>query len=350
MAKYLVLLLVLLLSSCSKNSDDAQALLFEEQMFVLGTIVNITIYGESDDKSQKVFHDLLTDFKYMQAAWNPWKKGSLSRVNKLLEASEQPFVIGPAVKRLIEQSSVLSRKSEGMFNPAIGGLIKIWGFHQDEVPQGPPPPKALISTWLAQKDSMEDLELNGLILKTSNRNIKLDFGAFAKGYGVDRAIEHLKSQGVDNAIVNAGGDLRAIGNKDGKPWVIGIRHPRGDSVIASLKISGDESVFTSGDYERYYEYDGERYHHILDPRTGYPANEFTSVTVVHQSAAVADAAATALFVAGPQAWERIANKMGVDQVMLIDKSGKLIMTPKMERRIELIATDHSMVVVSDKIK
>jgi len=340
---------VCLLTACSNNTEESRGPLFEEQMFVLGTIVNITIYGESEEKSQKVFHDLLTDFKYMQAAWNPWKKGSLARVNKLL-AEDEPFAVGPAVKKLIEQSSVLSEKSEGLFNPAIGGLVKLWRFHQDEMPQGPPPKKEEIDRWLLQKDSMNNLRLDDLMLSTTNKNLKLDFGAFAKGYGVDRAIEYLKSEGVENAIINAGGDLRAIGSKGNKPWVIGIRHPRGDGVIASLKIKGDESVFTSGDYERYYEYQGVRYHHILDPRTGYPASELTSVTVVHKSAAIADAAATALFIAGPSAWERIANKLDVDQAMLIDKAGTVYLTPKMDQRIEFLDRDQLTIVRSSKFE
>ena len=350
MIRYLVFIIaaVCLLTACSNNNEESRGPLFEEQMFVLGTIVNITIYGESEEKSQQVFHDLLTDFKYMQAAWNPWKKGSLARVNKLLAESDGSFAVGPAVKKLIEQSSILSEKSEGLFNPAIGGLVKLWEFHADEMPQGPPPEKEKIQKWLLQKDSMNNLRLDDLMLSTTNKNLKLDFGAFAKGYGVDRAIEHLKSQGVKNAIINAGGDLRAIGSKGNKPWVIGIRHPRGDGVIASLKIKGDESVFTSGDYERFYDYQGRRYHHILDPRTGYPASELTSVTVMHKSAAIADAAATALFIAGPGAWERIANKLGVDEVMLIDKAGTVYLTPKMEQRIEFLDREQLTIIRSSK--
>ena len=340
---------VFLLNSCSKNADAPNGPLFEEQMFVLGTIVNVTIYGESETKFQKVFHDLLTDFKYMQAAWNPWKRGSLARANRLLEKQE-PFVIDPGVKKLIEESALLSKQSDGLFNPAIGALVKLWEFHDDEPPQGPPPGQQAIAQWLAQKHSMNDLQLHELKLSSSNRHLKLDFGAFAKGYGVDRAIEHLRNQGVNNAIVNAGGDLRAIGNKGGVPWSIGIRDPRGENVIASLKIDGDESVFTSGDYERYYEYQGVRYHHILDPRTGYPAAEFSSVTVVHNSAAVADAAATALFIAGPKAWERIAKQMDIDQVMLIDTNGVIYLTEKMERRIQLLGKQPLSIVRSDKFK
>lgn len=112
-----------------------------------------------------------------------------------------------------------------------------------------------------------------------------------------------------------------------------MRHPRAGGVLASLEIHGDESVFTSGDYERFYEYQGRRYHHIIDPRTGYPARDFVSVTVIHGSAAVADAASTALFVAGKRDWRRIAARMGVEQVMLVDDQGEIILTPAMAERV-----------------
>ena len=138
---------------------------------------------------------------------------------------------------------------------------------------------------------------------------------------------------VENAIINAGGDLRVIGQHGNRPWRIGIRHPRESRILASIEVSGDTSVFTSGDYERFFEVDGQRYHHIIDPRTGYPASSTTSVTIIHSNAATADAAATALFVAGPDQWPSTARNMGIRYVMLIDKQGTIHMNPAMQSRI-----------------
>lgn len=336
MKKIVFLVVLLFLFSCTKKEDQGQV--FEETMMVMGTIVSVSIYGESEKRAQKLFHDLLTDFKYIQSAWNPWKAGSLGRINSLLKYQE-PFSIGPALKDMILQATELSNQSEMYFNPAIGQLIKLWGFHKDELPKGPPPTQAQIQAILDQHSTMNDLSISGLNLKTTNPKLILDFGAFAKGYAVDRAIEYLKSMGVENAIVNAGGDLRAIGRKGSKPWVIGIRDPRAQAVIAGVVMQGDESVFTSGDYERFYEYEGKRYHHILNPKTGYPADKVRSITVIHSSAAIADAAATALFVAGPDNWERIAKKMGVDKVMLIDQQGIIHLSPMMKPRLKFEHTD-----------
>ena len=333
---------LLFLTSCTQEEKTH---VFEETMFVMGTVVTVTIYGEDEKRAQKLFHDLLKDFKYMNVAWHPRKKGSLGRINSLLPM-QAPFSIGPVLRTIIEQSTDLSNKSEGYFNPAIGKLINLWQFDQDELPTGPPPSKAQIQAILDKQASMDDLKISGLDLASENPDVILNFGAFAKGFGVDRAIEYLKSEGVKNAIINAGGDLRAIGTKGGKPWSIGIRDPRAQSVIAGVETQEDESVFTSGDYERYYEYEGKRYHHILNPKTGYPADETQSVTVLHSSAAIADAAATALFVAGPKNWERIAKKLGVNKVMLIDKQGQIHLTPAMQERLKFEQADKLTIQVS----
>ena len=149
---------------------------------------------------------------------------------------------------------------------------------------------------------MSDLHIDGIHLSSTNPTVQLDFGAFGKGYGIDLAIEKLRKMGIENAIVNAGGDLRAIGSRSGTPWRIAIRRPSGAGVLGVIKTDSDESIFTSGDYERNFVWQGVRYHHIIDPRTGYPAKGVSSVTVIHTDATTADAAATALFVAGMKDW------------------------------------------------
>ena len=161
----------------------------------------------------------------------------------------------------------------------------------------------------------------------------LDLGGFAKGVAVQRAVDLLLAQGIEHAIVNAGGDLRAVGRHGDRPWRVGVRDTRGPGVLALIEIAGDESVFTSGDYERYFMHEGRRYHHILDPRTGYPARGLASVTVIHPDAGLADAAATALFVAGPGEWPGVASALGTDMVMVVTDDGGIEMSPAMEPRI-----------------
>jgi len=256
----------------------------------------------------------MEDFQYMHGAWHPWEPGPLARVNALLPLWGR-FTYPPSLRPVLLRARELSRASGGR-------------------PPGPPPEAEAIARWLAARPRLDDVVIDGLEMVSTNPAVVLDFGGFAKGYGVDRVIEHLRELGVRDAIVNAGGDLRAIGDKGGRPWQVGIRDPRAPGVLARLAVSGDESVFTSGDYERFFEYQGRRYHHILDPRTGYPARGLVSVTVVTREGALADAAATALMVAGPEDWPRVARAMGVDQVMVVTEAGEIQVTPALAGRLQ----------------
>ncbi len=303
------------------------------EFMAFGTLVSLSFYGLDEEAASRATAAAMEDFRYMHFAWHPYEPGPLGRVNGLLPLQGW-FTYPPSLRPLLLRARELSRASGGLFNPAMGELVMLWGFHEDPRPEGPPPDPEAVVAWVAAAPSLEDVELRGLEMRSRNPRLRLDFGGFAKGYGVDRVIEHLRELGVENAIVNAGGDLRAIGSKGGEPWAVGIRDPRGPGVLARITVSGDESVFTSGDYERFFEYDGRRYHHILDPRSGYPARGLASVTVVASEGALADAAATALMVAGPEAWPRVARAMGVDQVMVVEEGGGIQLTPAMVRRLQ----------------
>jgi len=147
-------------------------------------------------------------------------------------------------------------------------------------------------------------------------------------------VELLQQKGIDNLIVNAGGDLCVRGKRGNRPWRVGIRQPDSREILASIEMEGPGCIFTSGSYERFYDYKGQRYHHILDPRSGYPAVNTTSVTVVARDPTLADAAATALFVAGPDNWEEVASLMQIQDVLLIDEQGVARLTPALAGRVQ----------------
>ncbi len=323
----IILLFSTLLSGCSRTETQ------EYELYVFGTLVNITLWEVEPERGQEAITQLNADFQRMHHDWHAWKPGPLVDINRAIARGEPAKVI-PSLVPIIEQSKALEARSEGLFNPAIGGLLSLWGFQSDDRPNGPPPAEEAIAEWVEQAPSMEDVHLNGSMLTSDNPAVQFDFGAFAKGYAVDLAIQRLRGLGIRNAIVNAGGDLRAIGSKSGAPWRVGVRHPQGAGVLAAIEVKGDESVFTSGNYERFREFEGVHYQHILDPRTGMPVEGVTSVTVIHENGAVADAAATALVVAGPGEWHRIAKRMGVRFVMLVDDAGTLYMNPAMRDRVD----------------
>ena len=325
-----LLLLCLLVAGCEQQAGPV----FHDQVLAFGTLIDITIDGVEPARAEQVSAELEQLLLGWHRDWHAWEPGLLTQTNEQLARGE-PFTADPAILPLIVEANRLSSLSKGLYNPLLGKLLALWGFQGNPLPEGTLPEAGDIKAWLANAPGVDDITIEGNRISSRNPLAAYDLGGFAKGYAIDRCIEHLRKRGIENAIVNTGGDLRAIGTRKDRRWRIGIRHPRADSIIASINTDGDDSVFTSGDYERLFSVDNVRYHHILDPRTGYPATGTSAVTVVHDNAAVADAAATALFVAGPDEWQDIARRMGIDRVMLVDRDGNIHLTPAMRDVITL---------------
>ena len=339
-------ILVLLLLPGIISCGGSQPPLHRAQLLSLGTLVDISLWGATSQQITEAERIIQEELDRIHTNLHAWQPGPLLEVNRRL-ADGSWFRCPPEILPLIVQGKRFYRSSGGLFNPAIGRLVDLWGFHSDNQPSGPPPSADVIGRFLENLPGMDDIMVKGEQIRGTNPALQLDFGAFAKGYAVDRIIEQLRTIGIRNAIINAGGDLRAIGRHGERPWRIGIRQPRGEGVLASLELGGDESVFTSGDYERFYIYQGRRYHHILDPRSGLPARGVSSVTVIHRDATLADAAATALFVAGPQGWQDTARRMGIEYVMLVDDKGEVRMTPAMAARIHFETAQKPRISISE---
>jgi len=330
------------LSGCSDPPAD-----FHQSLFIFGTLVDITVHGAPDEQAATAVEAVDEDFQRMHREWHAWKPGGeLVELNRQLAAGETTTV-SDFLLPLLLQARTLSIQSDALFNPAIGGLIALWGFHSDEPPPGPPPPVTSIEALLAKKPDMQALRIEGNRVSSDNPVVQLDLGGFAKGYALNRAIARLRSYGIENAIVNAGGDLCVSGRHGDRPWQIGIRHPQGEGVIAALAVADGECVLTSGNYERYREYEDVRYAHILDPRTGWPIRHVASATVIHTDGGVADAAATALTVAGPDDWQRIARRMGLVYVMLVDEKGTVYLSPAMAERVQFAEGQASKTIIGE---
>jgi len=333
-------LFLCLLSACETQPEE-----FHHSILSFGTIIDVTLYDVDEALADKIFSDLDQDFKLRHNAWSPWVMGSLTRVNQLIPTGKK-FSVGPSIVPLINESIKLTEATEHLFNPAIGKLINLWAFHKYQDANVKPPDAEHIKRLVTSNPSLLDVHLNGVQMQSSNADVQLNFGAFAKGYAIDQSMKYLQASGVKHAIINTGGDLKAIGRHGDRPWRIGIRHPRKNGLIASIETHGEESIFTSGDYQRFYMYKGKRYHHILDPRTGYPAQGTQSVTVIHHDSGLADAAATALFIAGPEEWLKIARKLKLKQIMLIDSKGHIHLTPAMKKRLHFETKNETTLIVS----
>lgn len=287
----------------------------------LGTLIDVTLYADDPEHGAHALRELRALFAEAGHDWAAWGDGALARYNDGAAAADA------GLQALLDEAAALERASGGLFNPAIGALTELWGFHRQEREAGPPPDDDAIRLWL-----------NGEVPP------RVDLGAFAKGVALRHAVSRLEGMGVRHALINAGGDIAVLGDANGRPWRIGLRDPRGPGVFAGVELSGREAIVTSGDYERAFEWEGVRYHHILDPRTGAPARGTVAFTVIHHDPALADAAATALFVAGDD-WPPLAQRLGVDDAMRVTADGHVELTATMDARLRFELLPRDKVIV-----
>jgi len=323
----MILVCLSLLSACQRNGEQSA------ELFVFGTIVEIKLRGVSAQEASQAFAEIQQMFQAMHRDWHAWEPGRLVDINKAFTEG-RPATADADIVAMIRRSQLLETATGGRFNPAIGALIDLWGFHTSDFPiEGPPPSQAQISAIIDAHPSTHDIHIHGLEVSSDNPAVQLDFGGIAKGYAVDLTIARLHAMGIDNAIVNAGGDLRAIGTHGDRPWRVAVRKPGGGNV-GSVQVHGDEAIFTSGNYERFRQDQTTRYPHILDPATGWPAKDIASVTVITDEGILADAAATALVVAGLDDWPEVAQALNLRQIAVVDEHGTVYLTPAMDERLQ----------------
>lgn len=310
--------------------------LAEREFMAMGTIISISVYRDQQQTAEAAAAALADAEAWMhdyERTWSVSGDGALAQVNRAL-AADQPATIPQPLQDLFARAASYSALSAGRFDVRVGNLVRLWGFDDEARYRSSPPAAAEIAEQTATIAEAPPLQATHY---GPAPGLQLDFGAIAKGDAVDLAVARLAAQGYANAIVNAGGNLRTSGSRGDRAWRIGIRHPRPDAgprLLATLETRGDEAVITSGDYERYFEHDGQRYHHLLDPHSGMPAQGLQSVTVVAGSGALADAASTALFVAGPTQWPAVAQALGISDVMVVEASGRVVATPSLLARLQ----------------
>jgi FAD:protein FMN transferase len=339
--KHLACLFIFItLTACEQQPKE-----FRHTILQFDTLINVTLYDVNEKLAQQAFANLDRDFEQFHQSWTPYQPSALTRINLLISTGEK-FSVAPSVLPLINQSLVLSAQTDNLFNPAIGKLIKLWQFHRHDEPDIKPPDNNQISQLVKANPQLANLHFDGIKMRSDNPDVELNFGAIAKGYAVDLSIQHLRDMGIKNAMFAVAGDIKSLGRHGDRPWRVAIKHPRQEGIIASIEMLEEESISTSGDYERFFIYQGKRYHHILDPRTGYPATGTQAVTVLHQSSTIADVAATALFVAGPQHWLELAKKMQLSHVMFIDDNGVVHVTPALLKRLVFMDADKTTIRVT----
>jgi thiamine biosynthesis lipoprotein len=308
--------------------------LHQQQAYVFGTLVEVSIHGAPEAQARQAAAAVLTRFDELHRTLHAWQPSELSRLNAALARGERATVT-PELAAMLRDAQVLAVQSDELFNPAIGGLIALWGFHAD-APQSRVPDAGAIQDWVGRRPRMADLTIGSATVSSRNPAVQLDLGGYAKGRALDDAVAILKKWGIKNALVNIGGNVIALGAHGDRPWRLGIQHPRKPGTLATLDLRDGEAVGTSGDYQRFFEADGRRYSHLIDPRTGFPATGMQSVTVLvagEQAGTRSDALSKPLFIDGATQLGNRAAQLGVADYLAVDSAGQIHASPAMKARL-----------------
>ena len=285
-------LICLLLCGCADKYTT-----FDQTMFCMDTMMSFQIWGiDANDSANQICGIL----KSLETDWDAGSDTSL-----LAALNEGDADLTDEQAALIAQVEALSERTGGAFDPRLYAVSQLWGFTSDE----------------HQIPTQE--EIDAALLEQ-----RWDLGAALKGYAADRCVEILENAQVERALLDFGGNIQTYGSKpNGEPWNIGIRSPFDSGTIGTLQIQGTMSIVTSGDYQRYFEVDGQRYYHILDPDTGRPADSgISSVTVVCQNGLTADALSTALFVMGLEEGTRFYQESDDFEAVFVLTNGEVYAT------------------------
>ena len=343
-----LLISLLLLTSCNPKEP-----LYNTQTYVFGTLVDISIYGEPDERAQAVATAIVNDYNQLHHRLHAWKPSEISTINHAFAEGETAHDVSPDIVRMVAEIKALSDQSQGAFNPAIGQLIELWGFQSDSfTPHRVQPEK--IQALVAKNPHMNDIVVNGNKLYSNNPAVKLDLGGYAKGYALDIGLAYLQAQHIQNALINIGGNIIALGQHGDKPWRVGIQHPRQPNAIASIELPSGWAIGTSGDYQRYFELDGKRYCHIINPATGYPVQDIQSVTVLippqKNAGVLSDVASKPIFIAKPDARALAASTMGIKHFLIIKSENNIHVSAAMQKRLDwlYISADKNAKVIQNE--
>jgi thiamine biosynthesis lipoprotein len=304
--------------------------------YVFGTRVQLALYGVPLREAQQDADAVFAHFQAMHRELHAWQPSEVTQLNRSIAAGE-PFQASPELVPILRAARQLSIDTQGLFEPGLGRLIRLWGFQADQFGVKPPSQDAVQrEAALHPRIAQIDISPSGVVT-SANRAVAIDLGGYAKGWSLDEAAAILRQRGVRNALIDVGGNLLALGTKGGAPWQVGIQDPRGSGTLATLELHDGEAIGTSGDYARFFKYEGVRYSHIIDPRNGFPATQSESVTVLVKpgphAGALSDGASKAPFVAGPAAAMPLARKVGVDALLLVDTSGRVWVSSAMAARV-----------------
>lgn len=301
-----------------------QAHWLTDQQSIMGTEVAVTLWSDDVAQGRAAIEAVMQDMRRLDKALSTYIETSeVSYLNQ--NAAQKAVPLSEELYFLVERSVYFSQLSSGAFDITYASVGYLYDYRAQQQPEAEEKARLLpaVNYRLLQLDAAERT------LRYGHEELRVDLGGIAKGYAVDRAIELLHQRGIQHATVSAGGDSRVLGDKHGQPWLVGIKNPRKNpsdprQVVISLPLE-DSAISTSGDYERYFmdNDSGERVHHIINPRTGRPADELISVTVLGPRSLDADALSTTLFVLGKKRGLELIESIPDYDVVIIDRTGQV---------------------------
>jgi thiamine biosynthesis lipoprotein len=257
----------------------------------------------------------------------------LSAINR--NAGKQPVAVSSDTLEIVQAAVYAGDQTEGGFDVTVGPIVKLWDFNKETLPDTASVAERL--PFVGYQNIVIDAVASTVFLKKDG--VQMDLGGIIKGFAADKAVAVLQKNGMEGGIVAVAGDIRVFGRQpDGRPWHLGVQNPRqkgdNDVLLATLDLE-DKSISTSGDYQRYFIRDGVRYHHLFNPKTGFPESLCQSVTVIAPSATLTDPFATGIFIMGPKKGLALLERLGMDGI-IVDRDGKILLTKGLEKQVQLI--------------
>uniref|UniRef100_A0A7V1EIT3 FAD:protein FMN transferase n=1 Tax=candidate division WOR-3 bacterium TaxID=2052148 RepID=A0A7V1EIT3_UNCW3 len=306
--KYKVIFIFVFIFCAPKEKE------YNYKNIVMGGPCEIKFYCPDKTVAQRVLSEIDLELKYLDSLLNYFSPNSLvSRINR-----EHRAQLPEDIKPVFLLSDSISRLTNGVFDISIAPLLEIWGFYSNQ---------KKIPAQVEINRAKKFVDYRKITIKRDSifipESMKVDLGGIAQGFAADRVSGIMRMYKIKSAVINIAGEIYALGNSPKKrPWVVGIKNPRGDGVIEKVGVI-DGALSTSGDYEKFFIIDGIRYAHIIDPRTGYPAQNYASVTIFAESATFADGIATAVSVMGAREGKKFLDSLGIKGIIYYAKDDKL---------------------------
>lgn len=326
---------LLALAACNGDGCDAGEAGAGDWVTVRGEAMSTSLAVTLPDRpgAEAAGGRVVERFHQLEDELSEWREGSpLAVVNQA--AGGEPVAVPADLLAVVGRGLAIARRTGGAFDPTWASLWGLWDFRA-AAPRVPPADEIARRAALVDYRAVE-LDAGAGTLRLPRPGMQIGLGGIAKGWALDRAAAELRAAGWSDFLIVAGGQVYAAGERGGRPWRVGVRDPRGgpEDFFATLSLR-DRSTSTSGDYESFFVVDGVRYHHILDPRTGYPARGLRSATAVTANATLADALSTALMVLGPEDGLALATELPRVEALLVDAEGTVLTTPGFDAVLEL---------------